>query len=150
VGNLYSREYFELARRVLNDDGLMLQWVEWLTETQQKAQVRTFLSVFPNATLWQGGLLIGSKQPLQLNELDFNRKLQDRATREALGLIGINSFDDLLTMYRAGPEELQAHVGDGLVLTDDRPAMEYFLSLPDDGPGTLNTVGGDVMRHVAR
>lgn len=148
AGNLYSREYFELARRVLDEDGLMLQWVGGLPDAHQKALVRTFISVFPDTTLWQQMLMIGSKKPLQLREADFDRKLRDRATADALGLIGIKSFSDLLAQYVAGPDELRAHVGDGLILTDDRPAVEYFLSLPNAGPGTLDKVRGDVRRHV--
>jgi spermidine synthase len=148
AGNLYSREYFELARRVLRDDGFMLQWVGGLPETHQKALVRTFLSVFPDATLWQQSLMIGGKKPLQLRETEFDRKLRDRTTADALALIGIRSFTDLLNQYVAGPEEMRAHVGDGLILTDDRPAVEYFLSLPNDGNGTLDRLRGDVRRHV--
>ena len=66
----------------------------------------------------------------------------------ALALIGIRSFSDLLAQYVAGPDELRRYAGDGLILTDDRPAVEYFLSLPDDGPGTLDRIRGDVRRHV--
>jgi spermidine synthase len=150
AGNLYSREYFELARRVLNDDGFMLQWVGGLPETHQKALVRTFLSVYPDATLWQHSLMIGSKRPLQLRAAELERKLRDRATADALALIGIRSFSDLLGQYVAGPDELRAHVGDGLILTDDRPAVEYFLSLPNDGQGTLDRLRGDVRRHVVQ
>ena len=150
AGNLYSREYFELARRVLRDDGLMLQWVGGLPETHQKALVRTFLSVYPDATLWQQSLMIGSKKPLRLHQTELDQKLRDRATADALALIGIRSFNDLLSQYVAGPEELRAHVGDGLILTDDRPAVEYFLSLPNDGEGTLDRLRGDVRRHVVQ
>ena len=36
----------------------------------------------------------------------------------------------------AGPDDIRDFVGDGPVLTDDKPAIEYFLSLPKkDGPG---------------
>jgi hypothetical protein len=35
-------------------------------------------------------------------------------------------------MYAAGPEELAQFVGVGPVLTDDRPVVEYFLSLPSN------------------
>jgi hypothetical protein len=54
-----------------------------------------------------------------------------------------------VSQYIAGPEELAAYVGDGPVLTDDRPRVEYFLSLPrDGGPPDLTGVSGDVWRHV--
>jgi hypothetical protein len=42
-------------------------------------------------------------------------------------------------MYLAGPPDVKTWVGDGPILTDDRPIIEYFLSLPaDEGPSDLN------------
>ena len=71
-GHLYAAEYFQLARNALKDDGLMLQWIGHRTEVQYKLIMRTFLSVFPHATLWDnGGLMVGSKQSLQLDPADF-------------------------------------------------------------------------------
>ena len=32
------------------------------------------------------------------------------------------------------PDALRAFAGQGPLLTDDRPLIEYFLSLPDDNP----------------
>ena len=34
----------------------------------------------------------------------------------------------------AGPDEIRAFVGDGPLLTDDKPVIEYFLSLPKQDP----------------
>ena len=62
--NIYSREYFTLVRNALKPDGLAMQWV-FGTDAEHKTIARTFLSVFPNATLWgDGTVLIGSIQPL--------------------------------------------------------------------------------------
>ena len=38
-----------------------------------------------------------------------------------------------MKLYTAGPKELARFVGDGPLLTDARPMVEYFLSLPRDG-----------------
>jgi hypothetical protein len=65
-----------------------------------------------------------------------------------LELLGIRSFDDLLRNYVAGPGELRAFVGPGPLLTDDRPLVEYFLSLPRDRQVDLTGVKGDVRRHL--
>jgi spermidine synthase len=149
-GNLYSAEYFQLVRNVLRDDGLVLQWIGIRPETTYQLIMRTFLSVFPNTTLWANGqLMVGTKQPLGLDSLAFERKLQDPLTREALESIGVLSFEMLLALYTAGPEELQQLVGPGPILTDDRPRVEYFLSLPRSEPIIdLSHMRGDVLRHV--
>ena len=61
----------------------------------------------------------------------------------------MQSFEQLLDLYRAGPDELRAFVGPGPILTDDRPLVEYFLSLPRDRDVDLSPLTrGDVRRHV--
>jgi spermidine synthase len=149
-GNLYSAEYFQLARRALKPGGMVLQWVAG-TEAEHKLITRTFLSVFPHTTMWgDGSLLLGSTGPLRLREKDFNWKLEVPARRAMLAMLGVKSFEDLLQLYVAGPDELRAYVGDGEILTDDRPLVEYFLSLPRDRQVNLAAVKGDVNRHVVR
>ena len=43
---------------------------------------------------------------------------------------------------------MRAFVGDGPILTDDRPLVEYFLSLPSARDPDLSRLRGDVQRHV--
>jgi hypothetical protein len=45
---------------------------------------------------------------------------------------------------------LAAFAGPGELLTDDRPLVEYFRSLPTEGRSTvdLSSLGNDVSRHV--
>jgi spermidine synthase len=152
AGHLYSAEYFRLARGALKDDGLMLQWIPPGSETQYKLIMRTFLSVFPNTTLWaSGSLMIGTNQRLQLDPTDFERKLQDPVTRAALASIGLESFQSLLGLYTAGPGELHPFVGPGQILIDDQPMVEYFRSLRrDDRRVDLTNLRGDAQWHVKR
>ncbi|MDP9373559.1 MAG: hypothetical protein M3Q65_14130, partial [Chloroflexota bacterium] len=120
--------------------------------THYRLIVRTFLGVFPNATLWDGGrLLIGTKGPLRLDPAAFERKRQDPTTRAALEAVGLGDFEALLALYTAGPEELRHFIGPGPVLTDDRPLVEYFLSLPRTTRAVdLSGLDGDVRRHIRR
>ncbi len=152
AGNLYSAEYFRLVRNVLKDDGLMVQWIGQGTETEYKLLMRTFLSVFPNATLWaNGSLLVGTKQPLGLDSVAFAQKLRDPETRDALESIGIFDFDHLLSYFTAGPNEMKKYVGAGDILTDDRPIIEYFLSLPaNDKPVDITGLHSEVWNFVKR
>jgi spermidine synthase len=147
-GNLYSAEYFSLVRRALKPGGLALQWVAG-TDAEYRLIMRTFLSVFPHTTLWaDGGLMVGSVEPLVLRRSDFEWKLDVPGRREMLASLGVHTFEDLLGLYMAGPDELRAFVGEGPILTDDRPMVEYFLSLPRDREVDLTGVRGDVSRHV--
>jgi spermidine synthase len=147
-GNLYSREYFQLIRQVLNPGGLVLQWASG-TEAEYKAIARTFVSVFPETTVWvDGSLLVGSLEPLRLRRAEFDAKLGLPGRAQGLHDLGIESFDKLVTTFVAGPDELRAYVGPGPILTDDRPLTEYFLSLPRDRNPDLSSLKGDVKRYV--
>jgi spermidine synthase len=147
-GNLYSVEYFTLIRRVLNRGGLVLQWVAG-TEAEYKAIARTFLSVFPETTVWvDGSLMVGSLEPLRLRRAEFDAKLGLPGRAQGLHDLGIETFDKLLSTFVAGPDELRAYLGAGPILTDDRPLAEYFLSLPRDRDPDLSSLKGDVTRYV--
>jgi spermidine synthase len=146
AGNLYSREYFQLVRDALAEDGLALQWVGHRPDTQYKLIMRTFLDVFPHTTLWADGqLMVGARQPLRLARAPFEAKRRRDVTRAALDEIGLDSFETLTSWYVAGPDELRRFVGDGPLLTDDRPLVEYHRSLPAGEPMVdLSGVRGDV------
>ena len=133
ANHLYSLEYFELVRRSLNEDGILLQWLYGSNRYEYSLLVRTFLRVFPDATAWADGtLFVGSRRPFTLSRDAFERKLQDPATRLVLESVGLGSFEALTSQFVAGPDTLRRYVGDGPILDDDRPLMEYFLSLPRD------------------
>jgi spermidine synthase len=150
AGNVYSVQYFELVRRALKDDGFVLQWNGGDTRSEYAMILRTFMQVFPHTTLWgDGSLMLGSKEPLQIDLPAFERKLDNPATRAALDEFNLGSVEHLLGQYVAGPEELQELVGDGPMTTDDRPIVEYFLSRPTtEGPMDLRELQGDVRRHL--
>jgi spermidine synthase len=151
AGNLYSREYFTLVRNALADDGIALQWIGRRPLTQYSLIMRTFLDVFPHATLWlDGNLMVGSKRPLQISAAAFAARRARPETASALDEIGLTSFKVLTSWYTAGPDAMRRFVGTGPLLTDDRPLVEYHRSLPPDG-GVLDTsaLHGDV-REIVR
>jgi spermidine synthase len=150
AGNLYSREYFTLVRNALADGGVALQWIGLREETPYRMILRTFLEVFPDATAWAGGtLLVAGRGPLRIDRRAFDAKLADPQTRAALEDVGLGSFDQLLRSYTAGPDELRRFAGAGPVLTDDRPRIEYFGSLPErERAINVRPLRGDVNRHV--
>ena len=150
AGNLYSREYFTLARRVLRKGGLMMQWIGHREAFHYKLIMRTFLEAFPNATLWSNGtLMVGSVDPLYISEEAFERRRTSPDARFAFALVGLDSFEALLARYTAGPDEMRRFVGDGPVLTDDRPLLEFHRSLPSSPGVDVSSLRGDVRRHLA-
>jgi spermidine synthase len=127
--NLYSVEYFELVARSLEPDGIMVQWVSPGTAFEHSLIVRTFLRAFPHATLWLGGdLLIGSPGPLRVSRSELEARLADPAARASLAEVGFNHAEDVLAQFRGTSDQLHAYAGQGAILSDDHPILEYFQS----------------------
>ena len=131
AGALYSKEYYELVRHSLAEGGLAMQWNGADSMTEYKLLLRTFVSVFPYTTLWaEGGLMLGSTKPFTISQSAYD------ARRRGFDLLKWD-LATLKRIYSAGPEEIREFLGpDGPLLTDDKPVIEYFLSLPkNDEPG---------------
>ena len=152
AGHVYSRQYFSLVRNALKDDGVVLQWIGHRPRVEYTLIMRTFLEVFSEATLWyDANFMVGTKQPLRIDPEALDRLRQYETTRAALDAVGLTGFDVLRSWYTAGAEEMRAFVGDGPVLTDDRPLVEYHHWLPrpeEQPPLNLSSLKGDVARHV--
>ena len=71
IASLFTREFFEAARDRLQPGGVLCQWAHTydISTDDLKSIVATFLSVFPDGTLWLVGdgdvLLVGSTNPLE-------------------------------------------------------------------------------------
>lgn len=140
AGLLYSREYFMLARRALADGGLMVQWVGPRSDMHYRLIARTFQDVFPETTVWGGGtLLIGALRPLTIDRGSLAERIARSGLVDTLSSIGFGGSDQMVAHYAAGPSELRRFLGPGPILTDDRPLLEYYLSLPSgDRPVDLS------------
>jgi spermidine synthase len=129
--NLYSVEYYQLARRALSSGGVMLQWVNRdIPEPEQKMLIRTFLEAFPEVSLWMdGGMLVGSERPIDSRLPWVDRVFEQPIARAALSQVNIRSGDDVRRLHQADRAAVEAYVGDAPLVTDNRPRLEYFLGL---------------------
>ena len=130
---IYAAEYFQLARQSLTDDGFVAQWLPPFNDTVYRLVLRTFLSTFPHVTLWlNGDLLIGSNQPLRVDPAVLAQRVRQPALREVLPTLGLQTPEAILGQFNASTEELREYAGSGLVISDDRPVIEYYRGLPMD------------------
>jgi spermidine synthase len=135
--NLYSVEYFRLARRSLRPGGVMLQWVNAdIPVPEQKLLIRSFTHVFPHVSLWlDGSLLVGANHPIDPSLPWVDRTFEQPIAKAALSQVNIRSGGDVRRLYLKDRAALEAYVGDGPLITDDWPRLEYFLGLRSDtGP----------------
>lgn len=133
ASGVYSKEYYALAKNALSDHGIMLQWLEQLSEDQYKMLMRSFVETFPYVTLWaNGSLLAGSKRPITVDPSALARRLANPAARASLASIGLSTPDDVLALYTGNREEALRYLADERrAVTDDHPYVEYQRTLGD-------------------
>ena len=131
VVNLYSRDFYTLAATRLNPDGLVAQWLPVATQTgaDTRSLVRSFLDVFPQATLWTTELhemlLVGSLTPIELDAGRMAARFNQPEVSSALREVGIASPAALMATWVTDRAGLERYAGDAPPVTDDRPRIEY-------------------------
>lgn len=134
VAHLFTAESFrDVANCLEPEHGLCVQWVQGygLEIETLKTIVRTFLDVFPHASLWFSAFgepdlfLVGSQKPLALDFAALEARLAAVPVPNAN--FGDRPYDAvaLLRHFVAGAESLRRFVGDGPRTTDARPSLEY-------------------------
>ena len=150
IASLFTREFFEGARDRLAPGGVLCQWAHTydISNADLQSIVATFLSVFPDGTLWLVGdgdvLLVGSTEPLDARIAGIAAAMQRPGVAE-----------DLATRRRArarsrcrrcsSPRAMRSRRGPaGAPLqTDDRAALEFsgprsiFGAARDDNASAL-------------
>jgi spermidine synthase len=131
VVNLYSTDFYQLAGKRLEPNGLFAQWLPLSTQNGQdtRSLVRSFLNVFPYATLWSTEmhemLLIGSHQPIELNANQIASRFSQSEVSTSLRAVGISSPAALLATWVTGREGLEHYAANARPVTDNDPRIEY-------------------------
>ncbi len=131
VVNLYSTDFYRLAAARLQPGGLVAQWLPLPTQNDEdtRSLVRSFLDVFPHATLWTTELhemmLVGSLSPITLDAARIRQRFAEPEVAAALRAVGVASPAALLATWVTDRAGLQRYAGDAPAVTDDRPRIEY-------------------------
>ena len=132
IGNLYTTEFFEMCKKKLHQDGLMVQWFHLyeIDDVTFKLVVRTFRSVFPHVLVWQSLtpdlLLVGSKDSVQFDEARFKEKLSAPAVRKDLERINIPDVATFASLQMISEGPVREYAGPGPFNTEDKPLLEYW------------------------
>ncbi|MED7666306.1 spermidine synthase [Pseudomonas moraviensis subsp. stanleyae] len=131
VVNLYSRDFYQLAAKRLQDKGIVAQWLPLPTQNidDSRSLVRSFLDVFPHASLWTSEfhemLLVGSMAPMELDAAKITARFQQDSVRSTLQDVGISSAAALLATWVTDRAGLERFAADAPAVTDDQPRIEY-------------------------
>jgi spermidine synthase len=132
IAALFTHEFFESARARLAPGGLLCQWAHTydISADDLRSIVMTFLSVFPDGTLWLVGegdvLLIGSTGPLDARIAEIGRHYRER-TGVAGDLLEVGVHDEfaLLSLFVAEGQPLLGYAAGAIIQTDDRMGLEF-------------------------
>ncbi len=131
VVNLYSTDFYELARARLRPGGLVAQWLPLPTQNDEdtRSLVRSFLDVFPHASLWTTELhemlLVGSLDVVHLDVPRIIERFTQPELASALREVGIASPEALLATWVTDRTGLDVYAGNAPPVTDDQPWIEY-------------------------
>jgi spermidine synthase len=140
VSVISTLEFYRAAKARLTEDGVMMQWVpNGQTRDEFLAHVRTFLAVFPNVRViagpgGNGYYLLGSEGSVEMDPALMRAALERPGVLQDVNSApdsGDRSVDEWVSTLEAltwaSGDALRGAVGDGPLITDDRPLPEYFL-----------------------
>lgn len=129
---LYTREYFEIMKNALDENGVAAAWLPLggLSFKDLKILIRTFDLVFPHTTIWYFTqypthfvIAIGTKEKIQINLDNLELKMKD--VIEDLKSIRVDGVYKLASMLLLGEKDVN-YLSDGHVIhTDDFPILEF-------------------------
>jgi len=132
VANLFTREFFQLGRNRLNDDGVFVQWLQiyQLSTDSLRSILATFHETFPQVLVfrvegaWKGKdlLLVGSKIPLTLDRM--KERIGDPRISAELARVNIKSEADVRAWYICDERQLAPALAGAVINTDDNMHIE--------------------------
>jgi spermidine synthase len=133
VGNLFTREFYELARDHLRTDGVMVQWFHMhaLQPENMKLIVATFRSVFPDASFWRPNrgdiILVGTRNGVPWDYTRLRERFENvPGVKDDMVGAGLWHPIAMFAAFVADGAELEAMLAEIHTLhTDERPVIEF-------------------------
>lgn len=132
--NLYTREFLELCKSRINEHGVVSLWLPGGPLSEVLMIMKTFVNVFPGASLWggfdlPGFYLIGGHQSFGQTEEDI--KIVVKRLSEIPDLSEWREYykneNMLRKLYLLGPDDFSKLVQNVSEVTDDHPYTEFPL-----------------------
>jgi spermidine synthase len=132
VANLFTREFFEMGRQRLSEQGVFVQWLQiyQLSTDSLRSVLATYKSVFPHVLVFrvrgagQGKdlILVGSNQPLNLDLL--SERYTDERIASELARVDLKTEADVRAWFICDESRLGPAVSGAKINTDDNMHIE--------------------------
>ena len=132
VSNLFTREFFEVARKRLRPHGILGQWLELysLSPDDLRAILASFTSVFPHVQIFgtieeTDLVMLGSESPLPLDLPALEQRMSPPRVAEDLSRVDVHNPAELLSFFKIGENEIRALAAGSELNTDDNAKIEF-------------------------
>ena len=147
---LYTREFFEIAKKHLNPGGVVTQFVQLYESNEEavKSEIATFLEAFPNGMVFANTVngqgydvvLLGQVEPTRIDVDKLQAKLESpeyARMAQSLREIGIYSATDLMATYAGNVADLKPWTENAMINRDRNLRLQYLAGM------SLNTYQAD-------
>lgn len=137
VSNLYSREFYALAREHLNEGGVLCQWAPMHTASGKlwKMMVNAAQSEFKDVSLWETNnsecILLCTKSPLAIDAEQLKKLMQEPSVKASLSDVGLGEAGALLGTFLCSDKSMRKFTEESSPITDDGAQIEFFLPYTD-------------------
>ncbi len=141
---LYSKEYFEIISKDLEEEGIFVKWIPIYTMSAEDFRniYKTFNSVFPynigfanikptedTPVKFETSeiILVGSKKEININEEIFNENYNGllEISKEQLSTIRLSSGSEIYHLLLFTNEKMQGYADNARLVTDDNLILEF-------------------------
>jgi spermidine synthase len=130
VGDLFTREFFEMMSRRLKPGGIICNWLHiyHMGDEDLRSTVASYLAVFPHVTLWMitetDVIMLGSSAPFAFDE-HLLAKMKRPAVASDLERIWIDDVGDITSLLVTDSAGLRPYAEGAEVHTDDNMMLEF-------------------------
>jgi spermidine synthase len=134
AATLYTREFYEVARRRLVHGGILAQWIplDQQSDALDRSLLRTILDVFPEVNVFLPSrveaVVLASDRPLRMDLDAWRARWMHPSVRANLEDVGFRSPEELSATLVLDTCAVREYVGDATGITDDLPVVEYYRS----------------------
>jgi predicted membrane-bound spermidine synthase len=133
IVNLYTTEFYQLAKSRLKPGGMICQWVPLHEQSMLlwKMLIQSCRQIFPYVSIWEPStgeaLILASTAPIVVDYKQLSDKLdRDSEVKKSLSEVGLGSAAALLSTYAISGDDLDRFIQGVPAVTDDKPALEFF------------------------
>jgi spermidine synthase len=156
---LYTREFWELAKRRLNTGGVITVFVQLYESSPEavKSEIATFFEVFPDGVIFGNEymgegydtVLLGRADPGPLDVGAIEQRLADPrfdVVRQSLGEVGFPTAWDLYGSYAGRASDLGPYLQNAPINTDGNLRLQYLAGLGLN-LRAANPIYQDIVQH---